>query len=48
MRTGILSLVGDDSEQSFARSGHEDVFSYSRSNHKIQPLARARAGMELS
>ena len=47
MRTGILSLVGGDSEQSFALSGHEGVFSYSR-NRKLKPLALARAGMEMS
>ncbi len=47
MRTGILSFLGRDSQQSFALSGHEDVFSYSR-NHKLKPLALARAGMEMS
>jgi hypothetical protein len=37
----------------FARAGHEVVFSYSRSNHKLKRLARdaqgnARSGMEMS
>ena len=55
MRIGILGsgLMGGNSERSFARAGHEVVFSYSRSNHKLKRLARdvqgnARAGMEMS
>jgi 8-hydroxy-5-deazaflavin:NADPH oxidoreductase len=55
MRIGILGsgLMSGNSEMIFAPAGHEVVFSYSRSNHKLKLLARdaqgnARAGMEMS
>jgi predicted dinucleotide-binding enzyme len=55
MRIGILvsGLMGAKLGTIFARAGHEVVFSYSRSNHKLKRLARdargnPRAGMEMS
>jgi predicted dinucleotide-binding enzyme len=55
MRIGILGSGLMDAKLGtiFARAGHEVVFSYSRSNHKLKRLARdaqgnARAGMEMS
>src|SRR5271154_108658 len=51
MRVGILGsgLMGSKLGTIFARSGHEVVFSYARSNEKLNQLARdakgkARAG----
>src|SRR5947199_8499366 len=51
MRIGILGsgLMGGKLGTIFARAGHEVVFSYARSEHKLQRLARdakgkARAG----
>jgi len=51
MRIGILGsgLMGGKLGTIFARAGHEVVFSYARSNHKLKRLARdaqgnARAG----
>jgi 8-hydroxy-5-deazaflavin:NADPH oxidoreductase len=55
MRIGILGsgLMGGKLGTIFARTGHEVVFSYARSNDKLKRLARdaqgnARAGMEVS
>ena len=55
MRIGILGsgLMGAKLGTTFARAGHEAVFSCSQSNHKLKRLARdaqgkARAGMEMS
>ena len=55
MRIGIpgSGLMGARLGTIFARAGHEVVFSYSRSNHKLSGWRRdaqgkARAGMEMS
>lgn len=42
MRIGILGsgLMGGKLGTLFARAGHEVVFSYSRSNEKLEQLAR--------
>ena len=42
MRVGILGsgLMGGNSARSFARAGHEVVFSYARSKEKLNRLAR--------
>jgi predicted dinucleotide-binding enzyme len=46
MRLGILGsgLEGGKLGTLFARAGHEVVFSYSRSEEKLQSLARAAGG----
>ena len=46
MRVGILGsgLMGAKLGTIFARAGHEVVFSYARSEHKLKRLARAAGG----
>src|SRR5437763_16909609 len=46
MRIGILGsgLMGGKLGTIFARAGHEVVFSYARSEQKLQKLARAAGG----
>ena len=46
MRVGILGsgLMGGKLGTLFARAGHEVVFSYARSEHKLKQLARAADG----
>ncbi len=46
MRIGILGagLMGSKLGTVFARAGHEVTFSYARSEHKLQALARAAGG----
>ena len=46
MRVGILGsgLMGGKLGTLFARAGHEVIFSYARSEHKLERLARAARG----